>query len=436
MVFALKIFKKHIILILASLLLLTGCVARGDEGNGKPLVYASFYPVYDLASSVAGDTLDLRSFMPANKDPHLWEPSPKDMKRLSESDLLIVNGANMEKWLDKVTESLPDLNVLRLSDSVELITYKGAAAMGDFQYMADLNLKKDNYSIEFGHTHEDIIRMAFYNDKESLSEDELIKKGKEIMQAKSKLVKQNSTIEIESERVYGIEMGHETGMVNYNVPEEGRWIFYSDRLSEDILPYELLDPEDDVLERIALVEKSTSGLDKITYDPHSWLSLVNTKKYLKDIEVELVELYPQHKRQYQRNRLKSIEEITDLEYEYIDKFKDLDLREFVVTHYAYAYLARDFDLRQFPLASLASMETPSLKTIKKALDFCGIYGIDTIFYEENQDEKDAANLAAELGGQAVPLISMEYINLKEYESENKYVDFMRQNLENIYESLR
>lgn len=435
MVLVLKKIKGHKILLLAILLLLTGC-GREEEGNGKPIVYASFYPVYDLVSNIADDTVDLRSFMPANKDPHLWEPTPKDMKRLSESDLLVVNGANMEKWLDKVSESLPGLNILKLSDSVELITYKGAAAIGDFQYMADLDLQKEIYSIEFGHTHEDVMRIAFFNDKENLSKEELIKKGKEIMQEKSELVKQNSTIEVESEKVYGVEMGHETGLVKYNIPEDGRWIFYSDRLSEDILPYELLDSKDNVLERTVLLENSTSGLDKITYDPHSWLSLVNVKKYLKDIEVEFVERYPEHKRKYQKNRLNSIEEITDLEYEYIDRFKDIELREFVVTHYAYAYLARDFDLRQFPLTSLASMETPSLKTIKKALDFCAAYNIDTIFYEENQDRKGAENLAYELEGKAIPLVSMEYINPDGEEKESKYVDYMRQNLENIYQSLR
>lgn len=431
-----KKYNVLILVVLSILLLMTGCGTEDDEGSGKPIVYASFYPVYDLVSSVAGDTLDLRSFMPQGKDPHLWEPTPKDMKKLSEADLLIVNGANMEKWLDQVSEALPDLDILKLSDGIELITYKGAAAIGDFQYMADLDLEKDTYSIEFGHTHEDIIRVAFYNDKENLSKAKLIEKGKEIMEEKSELIKQQSTVDVESEIVYGIEMGHESGYVDYKIPEEGRWVFYSDRLSEEVLSYEILDTKGEVLERETLLEGSTSGLDKVTYDPHSWLSLMNGKKYVKDIEMELSKLYPAHKREYQKNRLKTIEEITDLEYEYKEKFKDVRLREFVVTHYAYEYLARDFELRQFPLQALTSMETPSLKTIKKALDFCQYYDIDTIFYEEGQEKKGADSIARDIGGKAVPLISMEYMNNQKYDKESKYVNFMRENLENIYESLR
>lgn len=436
MVIVLDKIKKYGVLLILTLLLLTGCSDEKDEKSGKPLVYASFYPVYDIVSSVAEDTIDLRSFMPRDKDPHLWEPTPRDMKKLSEADLLIVNGANMEKWLGKVSESLPDLKILKLSDSIELITYTGAAAIGDFQYMADLNLKKDNYSIEFGHTHEDIVRVAFFNDKNNLSREKLIDKGKKIMEEKSKLVKQKSTIDVKSEEVYGIEMGHESGFVNYKIPNKGRWIFYSDRLSEQILPYELLDSKEDVLERDVLLEGSTSSLDNITYDPHSWLSLVNAKRYVKDIEEALGELYPNHKRKYAKNRLNTIEEMTDLEYEYKEKFKDVRLREFVVTHYAYEYLARDFELRQFPLQALTSMESPSLKTIKKALDFCQYYNIDTIFYEEGVDKKNADTIASDLGGESLPLVSMEYVSFKEGDSESKYIDFMRKNLENIYESLR
>ena len=428
--------QKFSIILLVLLLFLSACTPKESNEKQRPIVYASFYPIYDLANSIAGDTVDLRSFMPPDKDPHLWEPTPKDMKKLTEADLLIVNGANMERWLDKVRDSLPDLRILNLAEGIELINYKGAAALGDFQYMAGIDLKKSSYTIEFGHTHEDIIRVAFFQDNEGLSKEALIKKGKKIMEQKSKLIKQQSTIEVKSGEVYGIEMGHEYGFVNYEIPEGGRWIFYSDRLSEELLPYELLDSKGEILKREVLLEGSTSGLDKITYDPHSWLSLVNAKKYINDIEEELSSLYPKHKKMYKKNRLKTIEEITDLEYEFRGKFKEVESREFVVTHYAYAYLARDFQLRQFPLQGLTSMESPSLKTIKKALDFCQIKDIDTIFYEYGQEKKGADTIALELGGKVVPLVSMEYITQEQKKTGERYVDFMRMNIENIYESLR
>ena len=114
-------------------------------------------------------------------------------KKLAEADLLVVNGANMEHWVDKVHENLPNLDILKLSDSVELITYKGAAARGDFQYMARLDLTKGKRKIDFGHTHEDIMRVAFFKDNGE-DKKELVKKAKEIMNQKGEIVHQKKIL--------------------------------------------------------------------------------------------------------------------------------------------------------------------------------------------------------------------------------------------------
>ena len=153
--------NKLLTLILLSTLLLSSCGNDDSQKNKEPVVYTSFYPIYDLVDMVSDYLIKVESFQPKDKDPHLWEPSPRDIKRLQDGDLLIVNGANMEKWLDDVQTALPDLEILVLSDGVELITYNGAAAMGDFQYMSELELDKEFYGIRFGHTHENLIRIAF-----------------------------------------------------------------------------------------------------------------------------------------------------------------------------------------------------------------------------------------------------------------------------------
>lgn len=275
--------KKKLLSIFAIfvLVLASGCSSKAKKSNDKPLVYTSFYPVHDLTKMIGGDTINVESFMPLDKDPHIWEPSPKDMKKLASCDLLVVNGANMEPWLDTVRENLPDLDILKLSDSVDLITYKGAAAIGDFQYLSRIEVESNKLKIDFGHTHEDVMRVAFMKDT-GLGQKELVKKAKEIMSQKGELVHQKSTNKVEEGKVYGIEMGHESGEVFFDFPEEGKWIFISDRISEDLLPYNLVDNRGDFLKdndrEVSLMEGSSSGFDKITYDPHSWLSIVNGKK--------------------------------------------------------------------------------------------------------------------------------------------------------------
>lgn len=202
------------------------------------------------------------------------------------------------------------------------------------------------------------------------------------------------------------------------------------------MPYDLQDSSTGTnLETEVLLEGSTSGLDKITYDPHSWLSLDNSKLFLNAIHDTLCELYPEHTRMYYKNKVKTVDKINDLKVEYQPKFAALDKKEFITTHYAYEYLAREFGLVQFPLQGLVSTESPGLKTIRKAIDYSHNKGINTIFYEYGTDPKSAATLAEEIGGEAVGLASMEYKTDMTTDESVHYQDLMRYNLEQIYKSL-
>lgn len=430
---------KNILLAVFLLLTIsiTGCSKKEAVKDDRPVVYASFYPVYDLVSQIAGDTVNVKTFMPVDKDPHLWEPTAKDLKELSKADLLVVNGANLERWLDQVRDNIPNLKILTLSDYVELITYKGQAAMGDFSYMASHKAKKgEKFKFDFGHTHEDIMRVSFLK-TDSKDTEQLIKEGKKAMNEKGKLVEQKATIQVEEGKCYALEMGHESGEIFYTFPEDGQWAVICDRQSEPILPYFLTDTKGNKLKLESLVEGSTSGMDKITYDPHSWLSTTNAKGYANAIRDTLSQLYPKNKAIYQKNKLQVAAKLTKIEALYKDKIKQLDdeNKDFVVTHHAYEYLARDLGIRQYALQGLISTETPSLKTIKKALDFCKEKNIKTIFYEYGGQKKGADTLAGELEGHAEGLASMEYI-YPGTDPSMHYTDYMEMNIKNIYNSMR
>lgn len=433
--------KKRLLsfLLVLCMVLFAGCSNHTKKSSGKPVIYTSFFPVHDLVKMIAGDTVEVRTFMPVDKEPHLWEPSAKDMKKLADADLLVVNGANMEHWVDKVHENLPNLDILKLSDSVELITYKGAAARGDFQYMARLDLTKGKRKIDFGHTHEDIMRVAFFKDNGE-DKKELVKKAKEIMNQKGEIVHQKNTFDVEEGKVYGLEMGHESGEIFYNIKDDGKWIFVSDRISEDLLPYYLQDTNGKLLQDEGklkpVMEGSSSGFDKITYDPHSWLSVVNAKKYLNSIQDKLIQKYPDNKKIYHKNKLKYVDKLTDIDAEYKEKFSKLDNKSFLVTHYAYAYIARDFGLTQYPLEGLTSMESPSLKTIKKAVDFAKTKKITTVFYEYGKPPKEAKTLSEELGGDIKPLASMEFVTKEQQDNNQGYIELIEMNLKNLYESMK
>jgi ABC-type Zn uptake system ZnuABC Zn-binding protein ZnuA len=85
------------------IMLLAGCQASAPQpvGNGlKVLVVETF--LADITRNVAGSRASVDSLVPIGLDPHAFEPAPKDVARLAESQVLVVNGAGLESWLQPV----------------------------------------------------------------------------------------------------------------------------------------------------------------------------------------------------------------------------------------------------------------------------------------------------------------------------------------------
>lgn len=72
-------------------------------GERQPLrVVAVETFLADIAQNVAGERLQVQSLLPPGVEPHDYEPTPRDIARVAECDLLIVNGAGLEGFLEKV----------------------------------------------------------------------------------------------------------------------------------------------------------------------------------------------------------------------------------------------------------------------------------------------------------------------------------------------
>lgn len=80
--------------------------------SGKLQVATSFYPLYFFASQIALDKADIYNITPAGAEPHDYEPSTKDIAKIEDSSILILNGAKLEPWGDKLKENLKDKKTL------------------------------------------------------------------------------------------------------------------------------------------------------------------------------------------------------------------------------------------------------------------------------------------------------------------------------------
>lgn len=101
--------KKYIsfIIIIFLLIAVIGCkkdtANRKGKKDGKLVVYTTFYPTYAFAKALGGDLIEVVNPLPEDEDPIFWMPPREVIKQYQENaDLIIINGASFEKWIDKV----------------------------------------------------------------------------------------------------------------------------------------------------------------------------------------------------------------------------------------------------------------------------------------------------------------------------------------------
>lgn len=79
--------------------LLTGCNKNRDAAaSGKPRIVATIPPLEDWAANVAGDLAEVSTLLPPGSSPHTFDPTPKDMRAISQSTLFINVGLNLDNW--------------------------------------------------------------------------------------------------------------------------------------------------------------------------------------------------------------------------------------------------------------------------------------------------------------------------------------------------
>ncbi len=98
---------KKTAFVLLGLIVLAACQTPGqaDHAGGARTalkVVAAETFLADIAQNVAGDRIKIEALMPIGIDPHGFEPTPTDVAKIADSNVLIVNGAGLEEFLAKL----------------------------------------------------------------------------------------------------------------------------------------------------------------------------------------------------------------------------------------------------------------------------------------------------------------------------------------------
>jgi ABC-type Zn uptake system ZnuABC Zn-binding protein ZnuA len=74
--------------------------------DGSPLVVVASTPLLaDLAAQVGGSRVDAHAILPADADPHEYEPVPADLVTVEQAQLIVEFGLNLDRWAVEIVEN-------------------------------------------------------------------------------------------------------------------------------------------------------------------------------------------------------------------------------------------------------------------------------------------------------------------------------------------
>nr|WP_285760158.1 metal ABC transporter substrate-binding protein [Nocardiopsis ansamitocini] len=111
---------------------LTACAAPRSEtpDDGRPLVLTTFTVLADMARNVAGDHARVESITRPGAEVHEYEPTPGDLVRGQDADLILNNGMNLELWFTQFTDRV-DAPERVLTEGIETIPVASGGYQGE-----------------------------------------------------------------------------------------------------------------------------------------------------------------------------------------------------------------------------------------------------------------------------------------------------------------
>ena len=100
--------KKRIYILIQILVILfakVGFVAAQDQ---KLNILTTIFPIYDFTRTVAGSFAEVSMLLPPGAESHTYEPTPRDILKIQNSDLFIYIGGESDMWVDQILSSLGD----------------------------------------------------------------------------------------------------------------------------------------------------------------------------------------------------------------------------------------------------------------------------------------------------------------------------------------
>ena len=139
--------------VLLGLALTAASVATAHAAE-KFKAITTFTVIADIAKNVAGEAAEVDSITRAGAEIHNYQPTPRDIVKAQDADLILWNGLNLETWFERFFRNLRDIPEVVISDGVEPIgisegPYTGKPNPHAWMSPSDVKIYVDNIAAAF-----------------------------------------------------------------------------------------------------------------------------------------------------------------------------------------------------------------------------------------------------------------------------------------------
>jgi len=126
-------------LLLMFVLVAVGCAPSNSNSktqSGKLKISTTFFPIYDFTRNIVGDEGDVSLIIGAGTEPHDYEPSAKEIAKMSEADALVYDSEYMETWIPAVLKTIEsDSKVKAISATKDMVLLPGGEEEEQQQFL-------------------------------------------------------------------------------------------------------------------------------------------------------------------------------------------------------------------------------------------------------------------------------------------------------------
>ncbi len=143
--------------LLRLILLLAVTVVAGPaaaQSGDRLKVVTTFTVIADIAANVAGEAADVVSITRPNAEIHQYQPTPQDILRARDANLILWNGLNLELWFERFFRNLGEVPGAVVSEGIEPMgisegPYRGKPNPHAWMSPTDVLIYVDNIAAAF-----------------------------------------------------------------------------------------------------------------------------------------------------------------------------------------------------------------------------------------------------------------------------------------------